>query len=80
MRLLLAIKSINTSTSKNNNTSSLSDVITGINNLREDQAMVFKMKTFYKLSTETISQKLNIDSEKVWELLHESRKSLINVL
>ncbi len=57
--------------------SKVSDIISRISKLPSDQALVFKLKTFHKLSTETIANKMEIDAHNVWQLLHEARVTLM---
>jgi len=49
-----------------------------ISKLTTDQLTVFKMKTIDKLSTDEISQELNLSDKVIWELLHQARAILMN--
>lgn len=53
------------------------DIVKRIAQLPTDQALVFKLKTFHNLSANAIADKMTINSDNVWQLLHKARVSLM---
>jgi len=45
--------------------------------LSREQVKVFEMKTIDGLSTEAISNELNLNTDVVWHLIHQARVNLM---
>ena len=51
-----------------------------LDQLNENQARIFKMKSIEGLDTETICKELNITPSNLWVILHRARKNMMECL